>query len=87
MRIKLDLLNVSSQPLFSVGIGNLPETYGMKAIGKGRLPMDYPITSYGTPENRCQRNESISDNSRLPTTFVNWRLPKPERWKRLCIRY
>jgi len=26
--MKLDLLNVSSKPLFSVGIGNLPETYG-----------------------------------------------------------
>jgi len=28
MRMKLDLLNVSSKPLFSVGVGNLPETYG-----------------------------------------------------------
>ena len=53
MRIKLYLLNASSQPLFSVGIGNLPETYGMKSVGKGRLPMDYPNASYGTPENRC----------------------------------
>ena len=41
MRIKLYLLNASSQPLFSVGIGNLPETYGMKPSGKGLLPMDY----------------------------------------------
>ena len=24
----MDLLNVSSKPLFSVGVGNLPETYG-----------------------------------------------------------
>ena len=69
MRIKLDLLNASSQPLFSVGIGNLPETYGMKPVGKGRLPTDYPNTSYGTPENRCQRNESISDNSRFTHYF------------------
>ena len=85
--MKLDLLNASFEPLFSVGIGNLPETYGMKSIGKGRLLMDYPNTSYGTPENRCQRNESISDNSHLPTTFVNWRLPKPERREWLCVRH
>ena len=52
MRINLGLNLVSSQPLFSVGVGNLPETYGMKPIGKGRLPMDYPCSSYGTPENR-----------------------------------
>lgn len=69
MRIKLYLLNVSSQPLFSVDIGNLPETYGMKSVGKGRLPAGYPDTSYGTPENRCKRNESISDNSRFTHYF------------------
>ena len=53
MRIKLYLLNVSSKPLFSVGIGNLPETYGAdgvrkvslliryRNIGKGCLPIGY----------------------------------------------
>lgn len=53
MRIKLDLLNVSSKPLFSVGIGNLPETCGANSvkmanlltryhnIGKGCLPIGY----------------------------------------------
>lgn len=53
MRIKLYLLNVSSKPLFSVGIGNLPETYGADGvrkvslliryqnIGKGCLPIGY----------------------------------------------
>ena len=51
--MKLDLLNVSSKPLFSVGIGNLPETYGANRTrkeslltcyqntGKGRLPVGY----------------------------------------------
>ena len=51
MRIILGLNLVSSQPLFSVGIGNLPETYGANKVrkeslltcyqnaGKGRLPV------------------------------------------------
>ena len=90
MRIILGLNLVSSQSLFSVGIGNLPETYGANSVRKANLQTRYQqcrkglpsgrlsIITHGTPENRCQRNESISDNSHLPTTFVNWRLPKPE---------
>ena len=39
--MKLDLLNVSSKPLFSVGIGNLPETYGGNAAKE-----DCPLTGY-----------------------------------------
>ena len=34
MRINLGLNLVSSQPLFSVGIGNLPETYGANRARK-----------------------------------------------------
>ncbi len=53
MRIILGLNLVSSQPLFSVGIGNLPETYGANKVRKeslltcyqnaekGRLPVGY----------------------------------------------
>mgnify|MGYP007090246671 CR=1 FL=1 len=53
MRIILGLNLVSSQPLFSVGVGNLPETYGAnkvrkenllscyRNIGKGCLPVGY----------------------------------------------
>ncbi len=90
---------VSSQSLFSVGIGNLPETYGANSVRKANLQTRYQqcrkglpsgrlsIITHGTPENRCQRNESISDNSHLPTTFVNWRLPKPECPQGLCGRH
>lgn len=91
MRINLGLNLVSSQPLFSVGIGNLPETYGANKVRKANLLTCYQKywkglpsgrlsnIMHGAPENRCQRNESISDNSHSPTTSVNWRLPKPER--------
>ena len=53
MRINLGLNLVSSQPLFSVGIGKLPETYGANKArkenlltcyqntGKGHLPVGY----------------------------------------------
>ena len=37
MRINLGLNLVSSQPLFSVGIGNLPETYGANRVRKESL--------------------------------------------------
>ena len=41
MRMKLDLLNASSKPLFSAGVGNLPETYGENAVKEG-----CPLTGY-----------------------------------------
>ena len=41
MRINLGLNLVSSQPLFSVGVGNLPETYGADGIRKGRPLIRY----------------------------------------------
>ena len=53
MRMKLRLLNASSELLFSVDVGNLPETYGadsikegypfytLSRIGKETLPISY----------------------------------------------
>lgn len=63
IRMKLDLLNASFEPLFSVGIGNLPETYGADGEREGcpltryRMPDRVSIrqvikTMHGKPENR-----------------------------------
>ncbi|SFG53315.1 hypothetical protein SAMN05660211_03157, partial [Enterocloster clostridioformis] len=47
MRIILGLNLVSSQPLFSVGIGNLPETYGANKVRKESLLTCYQNAGKG----------------------------------------
>ena len=56
MRINLGLNLVSSQPLFSVGIGNLPETYGANRARKGSLLTCYQNTGKGCLPVSYQRN-------------------------------
>ena len=58
MRMILGLNLASSQPPFSVGTGNLPETCGADGIREGFPLIRYQDMTHGTPENRCQRNES-----------------------------
>lgn len=47
MRMKLRLLNASSELLFSGDVGNLPETYGVYRIKKGFLFIRYPMVRKG----------------------------------------
>lgn len=47
MRMKLRLLNASSELLFGVDVGNLPETYGADSIKEG-----YPFIRYQGLERR-----------------------------------
>ena len=71
MRMILGLNLVSSQPPFSVGTGNLPETCGADGIRegcpliryqknteKGILSVSYQTMTHGAPESRRKRNES-----------------------------
>ena len=44
MRIKLDLLNVSSKPLLRVDTGNLSETCGMSNAENKCLSVGYQLT-------------------------------------------
>ena len=51
MRMKLRLLNASSELLFSVDVGNLPETYGADSIK--RVTLLYVIKDWkGDPSNQ-----------------------------------
>ena len=52
MRMKLRLLNVSSELLFSVDVGNLPETYGADSIKEGFPFIRYQEMTHSKPENR-----------------------------------
>lgn len=52
MRMKLSLLNVSSELLFSVDVGNLPETYGADSIKEGFPFIRYQEMTHSKPENR-----------------------------------
>lgn len=56
MRINLGLNLVSSQLLFSVGIGNLPETYGANRARKESLLTCYQNTGKGCLPVGYQRN-------------------------------
>ena len=56
MRINLGLNLVSSQPLFSAGIGNLPETYGANRARKESLLTCYQNTGKGHLPVGYQRN-------------------------------
>ena len=56
MRINLGLILVSSQPLFSVGVGNLPETYGANTVRKASLLTCYQNTGKGLLPVGYQRN-------------------------------
>lgn len=56
MRIILGLNLVSSQPLFSVGVGNLPETYGANEVRKESLLTCYQNTGKGRLLVGYQRN-------------------------------
>jgi hypothetical protein len=47
MRMKLRLLNVSSELLFSGDVGNLPVTYGVYCMKKGFLFIRYPKVGKG----------------------------------------
>lgn len=84
------MLNVSFEPLFSVGIGNLPVTYGADDEREG-----CPLTRYRMP-NRLSIRQVINYDARRagepvlkkrkhireftkPTTSANWGLPKSER--------
>lgn len=81
MRINLGLNLVSSQPLFSVGIGNLPETYGANRTrkeslltcyqntGKGRLPVGY--------QKKCtaRRRTGVNGTKAYPTIHTYLLLP------------
>ena len=78
MRINLGLNLVSSQPLFSVGVGNLPETYGANKVrkaslltcyqntGKGRLPVGYQ---------RNARRAGVNGTKAYPTIHTYLLLP------------
>lgn len=78
MRMILGLILVSSQPPFSVGTGNLPETCGADSGRKGLLLSGYQKKRTARRRADVKGTKAHSDNSHLPTASVNWRLPKPE---------
>lgn len=83
--MKLRLLNVSSELLFSVDVGNLPETYGAGSIKEGCPFIRYQEGRTASRRPGIKGTKAHSDNSHLPTTFANWGLPKSERLKKLCV--
>lgn len=64
MRMKLDLLNASSKPLFSVGVGNLPETYGENAVKEG-----CPLTGYRS-FSRQAGEPDLTERKHTPTIHI-----------------
>ena len=85
MRMKLRLLNVSSELLFSVDVGNLPETYGADSIKEGCPFIRYHEGRTASRRTGIKGTKAHSDNSHLPTTFANRGLPKSECLKKLCV--
>lgn len=85
MRMKLRLLNASSELLFSVDVGNLPETYGADSIKEGCPFISYQKLRTASWRTSLKGTKAHSDNSHLPTTFANWGLPKSECLKKLCV--
>lgn len=76
--MKLRLLNASSELLFSVDVGNLPETYGAGGIKEGCPFIRYQKRRTASRRTGLKGTKAHSDNSHLPTTFANWGLPKSE---------
>ena len=79
MRINLGLNLVSSQPLFSVGVGNLPETYGANKVRKASLLTCYQ--NKGSPSGRlskkctARRRTGVNGTKAYPTIHTYLLLP------------
>ena len=86
--MKLRLLNASSELLFSVDVGNLPETYGADSIKEGCPFIRYHECRTASRRTGINGTNAPSVNSHLPTTFANWGLPKSECLKKtMCNAY
>ena len=71
MRIKLDLLNVSSKPLLRVDTGNLSETCGMSNAENKCLSVGYQLTHtvrWRTSSNGTKAYPTIHTYLLLPLT-------------------
>ena len=77
--MKLDLLNASFEPLFSVGIGNLPETYGADGEREG-----CPLTRYRMPD-RVSIRQVISRRTGLKETKAHPRIHTAYYFRKLGI--
>lgn len=81
MRIILGLNLVSSQPLFSVGVGNLPETYGANRVRKVNLLTRYQQYRKGLPFGRlskkctARRRTGVNGTKAYPTIHTYLLLP------------
>lgn len=65
MRMKLRLLNVSSELLFSVDVGNLPETYGADSIKEG-----CPFIRYQKNDAQQAGEPVLKERKHTPTIHI-----------------